>query len=564
MTTPLRILLIEDSEDDTFLLLRELGKGPYSIEHQRVDTLPDTRKALRERHWDLIISDYNLPGFSALDAIAEVRALKLDIPVIIVSGAIGEDIAVEAMHAGAHDYIMKDNLKRLNPAVERELKELEVHRQRRQAEEALRHSEHRFRQLAETIEEVFWLVDCRERRMVYVSPGYEKLWECSPQPLHDHLERFLDAVHPEDYARVQALLERGWEQFTADYRIQRPDGSVRWIYTRSFPVRSSDGTLERVAGLSVDITDRKEQESTLTKMVRALEQTADSVMITDRDGLIEYVNAACENMTGYSREEMLGKKPNFLSSGLHEKDFFRQLWRSVSNGLPFSEIFVNRRKDGEFYFESKTIAPVRDERGDVTHFVSTGKDITDRLRRQDSLHRMLNYDALTGLASRALFLDKLNQAILQARRTERPLGILSVGLELNELFGDSGDDKLKDQLIRAIGQRLRETVQEGALLGRLDQDEFAVIDTRCETAEQMEATAQRLVDAFEEPLGVGGYELFLAPSIGISIYPDNGESARELFDNATCAMGQVRGGGRDRYKFYDVQSCRKGASARFS
>lgn len=567
-TTPLRILFVEDSKDDAFLVLRELRKGGYRVEHRRVYTLETFDTALSEHGWDLIISDYRLPGFCALDVLAATQERGLDLPVIIVSGAIGEDIAVEAMHAGAHDYIMKDNLARLNPAVERELNEMEVHRRRKHAEAALRESEEHFRQLAGNIEGVLWLIDCAEQHMVFVSAAYEQIWEQPAEPLFESLESLLDTVHPEDFARVQALLEeKGWEGFNDEYRIQRLDGSERWISTRSFPIRDENGRVYRIAGLSSDITGRKRLENEMKKLSRALDQTADAVLITDRDGIIDYVNPAFEKITGYSRTEVLGKRPAFLKSGLHEESFYRQLWQNLLHGMPFNDIFINRRKNGDLYYEAKTITPVRDERGDVTHFVATGKDITDSLRQKKREERVVLYDELTGLANRTLLMDRLSQAVLQARRAKSLAAVYSIGFDLSELLGEGGDELLGEQLLLAIAQRLKEVVRESDAIARLDRDGFAVVQRDVHGREDIRYLAERVSSAFTDPIHSNGYELFVVPRIGICVYPDDGDEPEALLGRADVAMNNARTAGRGGYCFYErtmrTSSPGKGENSRF-
>ncbi|MBZ5516259.1 MAG: response regulator, partial [Acidobacteriia bacterium] len=149
MSIPLRALIVEDSEDDTQLLLRVLRRGGYDVTHERVEAAAEMQAALARQAWDIVLSDYRMPGFSGLAALEILKESGLDLPFIIISGTIGEDIAVAAMKAGAHDYLMKGKLARLGPAIERELREVEDRRARRQAEEALAESEARFRSLVE-------------------------------------------------------------------------------------------------------------------------------------------------------------------------------------------------------------------------------------------------------------------------------------------------------------------------------------------------------------------------------------------------------------------------------
>src|ERR1035437_787621 len=156
---PLMVLMVEDSEDDVLLIIRELKKGGYDPVYERVETENAMSKALREKPWDVILCDYRLPKFNAISAIAVLKETNIDIPIIIVSGAIGEETAVECMHLGADDYVMKGNLSRLVPAIERELKEAESRVQRKRAEEALREREEKYRTILENIEDGYYEVD---------------------------------------------------------------------------------------------------------------------------------------------------------------------------------------------------------------------------------------------------------------------------------------------------------------------------------------------------------------------------------------------------------------------
>ncbi|MCK9531238.1 MAG: PAS domain S-box protein [Gammaproteobacteria bacterium] len=549
---PLRVLIVEDSQDDAYFLLRELRKGGYDPEYLRVDTLAAATEALAGERWDLVISDYRLPRFTALDVLALARERTLDTPIIVISGAIGEDLAVETMRAGAHDYIMKDRMVRLCPAIERELREAQVRHERQQAARALRESEERFRELTETIAEVFWMIDRGRGRMTYVSPVYEKIWMRSSAPLRERASTLLDTVHPEDYERVHTALEcDGWAGFNMEYRIQLPDGGERWIHTRSFPVRGDQGAVKRIAGISADITERKRLEAEAQKLSRALEQAADAVMILDRDGRIDYVNGAFEDMSGYGRAEVLGRQPKMLRSGYQDDAFFAQVWRTLRSGLPFTDVFVSRRKDGELYYEEKTLTPMRDSRGDITHYVSTGRDITRRLRMQQRLQHAARHDAASGLANRIFFTERLAQAVLNARRTGRCVGVLCVGIDSVCLLG--GDAQvLEEKLLPVIAERLRGLSGPKDVVARLEPERFALL--RCETdAEALEAVARDIVTAFVEPVRADGYELFLSPNVGISLYPRDTEETDELLSNADLAMRASREQRRTGYRFFTRQ-----------
>ena len=176
----LRVLMVEDSEDDALLIIRELKKGGYNPVHERVETAAAMKKALQEKQWDIILCDYKMPKFSGAQAIALLQETNIDIPLIIVSGTIGEETALECMRSGAHDYIMKNNLSRLCLAVGRELEEAEVRVQRKRMGEDLEESENKYRLSFENVTDVIYTID-KDLNILSVSPSVERVLGYKPQ-----------------------------------------------------------------------------------------------------------------------------------------------------------------------------------------------------------------------------------------------------------------------------------------------------------------------------------------------------------------------------------------------
>jgi two-component system, cell cycle sensor histidine kinase and response regulator CckA len=271
MNPLLHILIVEDSEDDLLLLLRELRRGGYNPDYVRVETAAEMQAALDRQHWDIVIADYTLPRFSAPEALELLQQKQQDIPFIIVSGTIGEEAAVAAMRSGAHDYLLKDNLTRLVPAVERELRESQERQQRLWAEQALQESEERFRQLAENItESVFWMSDPGAQQILYVSPAFEHIWGSSCESLYANSATWIEAIHPDDRQRIQTIFfnQSLIGNYDEEYRVVRPDGSIRWIRDRGFPIKDHAGTPYRAVGFAEDITNRKSTEALLRRTER--------------------------------------------------------------------------------------------------------------------------------------------------------------------------------------------------------------------------------------------------------------------------------------------------------
>lgn len=555
MAKALNVFLLQQNEAGIPRLLEELRHGDYEPDYLCTYSVAHAIELIGSQNWDLILSDYQLDDGTVLELLGHIRQSQLDIPMIVLSTRIDEDVVVQSMRAGAHDVIVKSNLQRLVPAVERELCENAVHRAHRQALVELRESEERFRQLAENIHQVFWLMDYQTSRFIYLSPSFEDIWESGNRSVLEHPTSLLNTVHPEDFSRIEAhFQENGWAGFNADYRIVLPDGQERWISTRSYPIKNSAGEVYRIASFSRDITEYRHLLSTAHNLARALEQSADGVMIADCDGHIVYVNSAFEQMSGYRRDELLGKSPKILNSGWHEGHFYKELWGNLLSGLPFTDVFINRRKDGELYYEEQTITPVRDDNGDITHFISTAKDITSRLQTQERLHRVLHFDTVTGLATRLLLVERLEQAISHARRFGGMVGVMCVGLDYRMLVDEMRDHALEERILQVIAQRLRECVDEHATLARSGENEFMLISRCALDNGEIEAIAGQLLNVLAMPITAGGYQLYLSPVIGVSLYPGDGDSALALIEAAREALQQASEQGKPAFAFHKARS----------
>jgi len=263
VSAPFRILFVEDSRDDVDLILFELRRGDLTPDYWVVDTAEGMRTALREERWDIVIADHSMPHFDAPAALQVLKESGQDLPFIVVSGHIGEEMAVACMRAGAHDYLTKDHLARLVPAVERELREAGERRQRREAVEALRASEARYRLLVENMADVVSVMD-DQGRYLFISPSAERVLG---RPAEEALGRsVLDFVHPDDVPLVQhaihEVLSRGETPFLGGVRLRHQDGSWRILEASGTRLVAGDGTVS-IISVARDITDRVQLEGQL-------------------------------------------------------------------------------------------------------------------------------------------------------------------------------------------------------------------------------------------------------------------------------------------------------------
>jgi two-component system, cell cycle sensor histidine kinase and response regulator CckA len=262
----LNVLIVEDSEDDLLLLLRSLRQGGYEVNHVRVETAETMSQALDSQAWDVVISDYTMPMFNALEALKVLQSKQLDLPFIIVSGTIGEETAVAAMKAGAQDYLLKGNLTRLVPAVERELREASDRKRRHDAEQALEVSEDRFRTLFASAPLAIFHCNAQGDN-IYINPLWESIFGLSAkESLGD---RWFQAIHPDDREAVKT----SWRQtithhnsWASEHRLLTPQGKTRWVRMLLSPMDSAQGDLLGYVGTVEDITEKKQLE---TQFLRA-------------------------------------------------------------------------------------------------------------------------------------------------------------------------------------------------------------------------------------------------------------------------------------------------------
>ncbi|MGE5428092.1 MAG: response regulator [Methylococcaceae bacterium] len=274
MKETIRVLVVEDNEDDAHLEIDELRSGGYDIIYKQVETRQATREALRNERWDFIISDYSLPQFSGLDALQELKDTGNDIPFILISGTIGEEIAVAAMKAGVHDYIMKDNLTRLVPAFERELREAQIRKQKKEAEEAIRNERILLRTLIDNLPDLIYIKDTEGRKIVSNNADFQFLGFTSEAEVLGKTdadlfpERRINHQIQED----RQIIESGKTVY--NYEEQRIDttGNLHWLLTNKIPLFTDQGKISGLVNLSHDITERKLSELALQIREQELEK----------------------------------------------------------------------------------------------------------------------------------------------------------------------------------------------------------------------------------------------------------------------------------------------------
>jgi diguanylate cyclase (GGDEF)-like protein/PAS domain S-box-containing protein len=299
-----------------------------------------------------------------------------------------------------------------------------------------------------------------------------------------------------------------------------------------------------------DISERKLQDAQVSKLSSIMEQTADIVIVTNTAGIIEYVNPSFEKITGYTYNEAVGNSPGLISSGQHKPEFYNHMWQTITSGKSYSNIFINRRKDGSLFYEEKTITPIKDQTGTITHYVATGKDISERIRVHEHLQHMAHHDALTDLPNRNLFLDRLQQSLNRARWHDRLVAVMFMDLDRFKIINDTLGYNVGDQLLLQLSRRLDKTVRDGDTIARFGGDEFAILLDDIDSDSHISSLAQKLLDTLTEPFKINKQDLYVTASIGVSIFPNDGQDSETLLRNADVAMYRAKDLGKNNYQFY--------------
>ncbi|MEO5346598.1 MAG: EAL domain-containing protein [Magnetococcus sp. YQC-9] len=395
-------------------------------------------------------------------------------------------------------------------------------------------------------------------------------------PLHVHihgaLDTFLSISHPEDRARVDQTIQQALADllpFEFDHRVVRPNGEVRWIHEMGEVIRDGAGKPVRVAGTMHDLTEQREveyrlkiaasvfegameeAESHMLLTAKVFENAVEGVLVTDRAGMIVSVNPAFSVITGYQADEALGRTPAMLQSGIHDAAFYSQMWHDLlSNEGSWRGEIWNRRKNGEAHPVWESITTIRDRNQMITHFVAVFQDLTAIKRSEEALHFRTYHDSLTGLPNRALFQDRLRQAIGQSGRSDDKVMVLVFDMDLFKNVNNSLGHTVGDRLLKGVAERLQHFVREGDTVSRLGGDTFGFILRGIRNTQDVGVVGRKLADALSKPFYIDEHELFITASMGVTLCPEDGDEADLLIRNADMAVARAKTAGRDNCQYY--------------
>lgn len=344
---------------------------------------------------------------------------------------------------------------------------------------------------------------------------------------------------------ARLLAEGRLVDYETRWRTRR--GEVREV-SLSSEVVELDGVVCTLTYVT-DITQRKQSEARL-RIAAAAFESQEGMMVTDARGVILQVNQAFSASTGYDADEVVGKTPTMFKSGRHDAAFYRQMWASIRETGSWQGEIWDRRKNGEIYPKWLTISAVTDESGEVTHYVGTHFDITERKRAEERIQALAFYDQLTGLANRVSLHERLGMVLGMAARSGGRLALLMIDLDNFKSINDTLGHQLGDSLLQEIAFRLTATVRQSDLVARLGGDEFIVVLSEIDAPSDAACVAEKILSAVARPCLLDGHDLRTSASIGICLYPGDATDSAELIKKADVAMYHAKSGGRSNYQFF--------------
>ena len=418
---------------------------------------------------------------------------------------------------------------------------------------ALSDSEARLCLALDSAQEGLWDWHLQSNR-VFFSEGYGALLGMTAAELGDTRERWLGHLHPDDLAQQQnstaeLLMNADQRPFQASYRMRHRDGDYRWVLSRGRLILDEQGRPERFIGTASDISQRRADDDSRRQAAAVFDATQDGVLVTDRELSVVHVNPAFTHITGYSTEEILGRQPRLLSSGRHDRAFYQRMWHALETRGAWSGEIWNRRKSGEIYPQWQCIRSIRDERGEISHYVAVFSDISALKRSQNELDHLAHHDPLSDLPNRLLFTERVENALKRAQ-SEQQGAVLLIDLDHFKHINESLGHNIGDLLLKAVGERLSTQLNDGMTLARLGGDEFGLLCESCLNTTQAATLAQQLLNSLGAPFNLGRHEFYMSASIGISLFPGDAVTLEQVLRNADSALSKAKSNGREGYAFY--------------
>jgi len=431
--------------------------------------------------------------------------------------------------------------------------------ERKQTEQALQRSEARLRAAMNSMLDEVWFTDEQGNIILTNETAVRNLGFGNSDEFFKNIDEalaILETYYPDGTPRplelAPILRAMKGETLHNEGELVRnlKTKELRYREVSSAPVRDVQGNIIGAVAVVRDLTESKRAEEELKRAATVFDSSSEAILITDANSRIIAVNPAFETITGYRRDEVIGKNPNILKSGHHDPAFYREFWRALSTTGSWKGELWNRSKRGDIFVVLTAINTTYNRDGSVQNRIAVITDITEKKRSEELIWQQANFDALTGLPNRRLFQDHLQQELRKARRTRTSVALMFMDLDGFKGVNDTLGHEAGDMLLIETGRRLSRCVRETDTVARLGGDEFTVILTGLTNLRQVGKVAQEILRRVAEPYEIGGEVVYVSGSLGITLFPQDAPGMDELLINADHAMYAAKAAGKNRYSFF--------------
>lgn len=349
-----------------------------------------------------------------------------------------------------------------------------------------------------------------------------------------------------DLEFIRQILADELQTYSMEKRYIRKDRSIVWIELTVSLVRDSAGEPDYFISVIEDISVRKAAQEEMQKLSISVEQSTEAFVITDTEGRIEYVNTAAQQITGYSRDELVGNTLAIFKSGLQDENVFRRMWATIRGGNSFTDIFINRNKNGDIYFLHEVIGPLKDAQGKIVKFIATGRDITQQKMAEQQLNYLVYNDPLTGISNRNFYTERLEREIARVARDKKFVAVVVIDIDRFKFINDTRGPAFGDTVLKTVAERLAESIRKGDIVARLGSDEFGLILVDIKRSEDIVYVFDKIMNKVFMPVEE---DLRLTISGGVAIYPNDGESVEDLLMSADIALLKAKKEGGNNIQF---------------
>lgn len=552
-----KLLYVEDDAVARNLLGRIIARKYPEIKLIIAENGATGLELFKEERPDIVLADLNMPVMDGIEMARKIKALDVEAVIIALTAHKNPQYLQNAIEIGVRHYVLKPiSTDNLFAAINDSLEDLNLKRLVKEQERQLRRREQQLARAQKITHLGSWEWNITSGRTSWSDELY-RIFGLEPAAIPASYQELLKRIHPEDRQKVKKIVQnalRKRQSFVSHYcRIVRPNNSIRVIHGQGDVIIDEIDKSVSVLGTAHDLTEHREMEEERAQLAMIVESSNDAIFSISLENIITSWNRGAEQIFGYSANEIIGQ-PIFTLLPLDCYGERSQILQKIMNGEQIQNFDTTRlKKDGCQIYVSITTSPLLNREGKIIGNSVIARDVTERRKMEEIIQHQAHHDTLTDLPNRQLFMDFLARELAQARRNETRVALLFLDLNGFKQINDTLGHIYGDRLLQEVAHRLRACVRESDTVARLGGDEFTVLMPVLGPTDDVGIVLKKILGIFEAPFMLNDVTVDSSTSIGVCMFPDDGESGEDLLQKADIAMYDAKGSGRSAYQFYNAE-----------